>query len=75
MADTLSALVFLATPALMLLLARHVGAARALGPIVLCYAAGLLVGVSGVMPDTADVIRKSVTEVLGEVKVSAVASA
>lgn len=62
MAGTLSALMFLGTPAVMLLLARHVGAARALGPIVLCYAAGLLVGLSGLLPETADVIRKSVTE-------------
>lgn len=58
----IAALLFVFGPALILLLVRHVGVARALGPIVLCYAAGLLIGLSGVLPDSTDDIRTTVTE-------------
>ncbi|MFV0513491.1 MAG: DUF819 family protein [Jhaorihella sp.] len=58
----IAALLFAGGPALILLLVRHVGAARALGPIVLCYAAGLLIGLSGLLPDETDAIRTTITE-------------
>jgi uncharacterized membrane protein len=58
----LSAVLFLGTPAAILLLVRHVELARKLGTIVLCYIAGMLLGLSGLMPETTDAIRTSVTE-------------
>jgi uncharacterized membrane protein len=57
-----SAILFLGAPAVMLWLVRHVGLARKLGTIVLCYIAGMLLGLSGVMPTATDAIRTSVTE-------------
>jgi len=62
MSDAFFAILFLGAPAAILLLVRHVGAAQKLGPIVLCYIAGLLVGLSGLMPETTHPIRISVTE-------------
>ncbi len=62
MTDAFFAMLFLGTPAVILLLVHHVGAAQKLGPIVLCYIAGLLVGLSGLMPETSNPIRTSVTE-------------
>ena len=58
----MAAILFLCAPAAMLLLARHVGIARKLGTIVLCYIAGMLLGLSGLMPDSTDAIRTDVTE-------------
>ena len=60
--EIVAALLFVGGPALVLLLVRHVAAARALGPIVLCYAAGLLIGLSGLLPDSTGDIRTTITE-------------
>jgi uncharacterized membrane protein len=62
MTETIAVLLFLAGPAALLLLCRHVALARALGPIVLCYAAGLLIGLSGLLPEAGDAIRGAVME-------------
>lgn len=58
----MAAILFLCTPAALLLLGRRVETARKTGPIVLCYAAGLLIGLTGVLPQATDGIRTSVTE-------------
>ena len=60
--DILAAVFFLCVPAIILLGMQHAPVAQKLGPIVLCYAAGLLLGVSGMMPESTDGIRTSVTE-------------
>ncbi len=62
MTEILAAVFFLCVPAAILIGMRHVTLAQKLGPIVLCYAAGLLLGVSGMMPESTDGIRTSVTE-------------
>lgn len=62
MTETLVALVFLAGPAALLALCRVSATARAVGPIVLCYAAGLLIGLSGLLPPGADDLRKTIME-------------
>lgn len=62
MTDAAAAAIYLGGPALLLLLARHVALARALGPIVLSYAAGLLIGLTGLLPDSAAGTRTTVTE-------------
>ncbi|MFC3119152.1 DUF819 family protein [Jhaorihella thermophila] len=62
MTHVLVAALFVAGPVLVLVLTRHVPVARALGPIVLCYAAGLVAGLSGLLPGQADAARVSVME-------------
>ncbi len=62
MSQVFFAALFLGTPAALVWLSRTVPLAAKIGPIVLCYAAGLLVGLSGLLPEGADGIRKSVTE-------------
>lgn len=62
MTETLAILLFLGAPALLLLAVHHLAFARMLGPIVLCYAAGVLVGVSGLLPEAVAPIRTTVTE-------------
>lgn len=62
MTEILAAVLFLCVPAIILLSMRYVTLAQKLGPIVVCYAAGLLLGVSGMMPESTDGIRTSVTE-------------
>lgn len=62
MTEILAAVLFLCVPAIILLSMRYVTLAQKLGPIVLCYVAGLLLGVSGLMPESTDGIRNSVTE-------------
>ncbi len=62
MTQAMTAAIFLAGPAALLVLVRHVAAARALGPIVLCYAAGLLLGLSGLLPEAVDGLRSSIME-------------
>lgn len=62
MTEVVAGLVFLCAPALIMMIARHVGWARKLGTIVLCYMVGILLGLSGLMPASADTIRTSVTE-------------
>ncbi len=54
---------FLAVPALALVLERRFAWAARLGTIVLCYAAGLLVGNLGVLPEAAAGVQKTLSEV------------
>ncbi len=56
------ALIYLLAPAAMVLLARHSTLAGRLGPIVLCYMAGLALGLSGLQPDAAGQVRDGVME-------------
>lgn len=58
----LAALLFVGLPAVLLVLVRRVALARAVGPIVLCYAAGLLIGLSGLLPASAVPVRSTITE-------------
>ncbi len=62
MQDLSIAALFVVAPAGLLWLCRHSALARKAGPIVLCYAAGLLLGMSGLLPETAAGIRTTVTE-------------
>ena len=62
MTEIFAILLFLGAPAILLLGVRHIPAARMLGPIVLCYAAGLLLGMSGLLPEAADPVRTGITE-------------
>ncbi len=56
------ALFFLAAPAALVFLTLRSSFAAKLGPIVLCYAIGLLLGLSGLIPESAQDIRNSVME-------------
>lgn len=56
-------LAFLLLPAAVLALVRHQAWAARLGTIVLCYAAGLLVGNLGALPDSAAPLQKTLSEV------------
>ncbi len=58
----LAALLFVGFPAVLLVLVRRVALARAVGPIVLCYAAGLLIGLSGLLPASAVPVRTTISE-------------
>lgn len=62
MTDVIFAAFFVGVPAAILAFTSRVDLARAMGPIVLCYVAGLLVGLSGLLPQEAAQIRTSVTE-------------
>jgi len=62
MTETFTILLFVGAPALLLLAVHSLSAARMLGPIVLCYATGLLVGISGLLPETTAPIRTTITE-------------
>ncbi|SFT94696.1 DUF819 family protein [Sedimentitalea nanhaiensis] len=62
MVGAITAGLFLGAPAIVLLMVRHIALARALGPIVLCYALGLLIGLTGLLPDSGTAIHTSVTE-------------
>lgn len=53
---------FLLVPGVIVLVARAVPLAAKIGPIVLCYAAGLLLGLSGLMPEASEPTRTTVTE-------------
>ncbi|MBK0327783.1 DUF819 family protein [Rhodobacteraceae bacterium F11138] len=63
MVGAITAILFLGSPAVVLLLVQRNSLARALGPIVLCYVSGLLIGLSGLLPDNADAARTSITEI------------
>lgn len=56
------ALIYLLTPAALMLLAHRSGFAARLGPIVLCYVAGLLLGLSGAQPESVSPIRDTIIE-------------
>lgn len=60
--QALAAILFLGTPAAILLLGRQVELARKIGTIVLCYIAGMLLGLSGLLPESTIAIRTDVTE-------------
>ena len=62
MTETFTILLFVGAPALLLLAVHSLSAARMLGPIVLCYATGLLVGLSVLLPETTAPIRTTITE-------------
>lgn len=62
MTAALAGLFFLMAPAGLLLLMRHVSLAERMGAIVLCYALGLLLGLTGVLPDGAGMARTTITE-------------
>lgn len=61
--NALLILIFLAVPALALWLVQRQAWAARVGTIVLCYAAGLLVGNLGLLPEAAASVQKTVTEV------------
>lgn len=56
------ALIYVLGPATLMLLAHHCAWAGRLGPIILCYVAGLALGLSGLQPETVQYIRSSVSE-------------
>jgi len=60
--DILVAVLFLAVPLGLLLAARHWRWARAIGPVVLSYAAGMLLGLSGLLPAAAEPMRNRMVE-------------
>lgn len=60
--DAIAAVFFLGTPAVILLLVHRVALAKNLGPIVLCYIFGALVGLTGIVPAGTEAIRTTVTE-------------
>lgn len=62
MASGLALIAVLVAPAVILWLTRHVQLAAKFGAIVLCYALGLLIGLSGLWPEEAAPLRQSVTE-------------
>lgn len=62
MTQAMAALLFFAGPAVLVLACRHLALARALGPIVLCYAAGLLIGMSGLLPPAGEAVRGAAME-------------
>ncbi|WP_204114876.1 DUF819 family protein [Shimia biformata] len=62
MTDILTACLFLIIPAGILWLCAHVAAARAIGAIVLCYVVGIVIGLSGMIPESADAMRNAVME-------------
>lgn len=62
MAGIIAAIGFLAVPAAIVWMCRNVPLARRLEPIVLCYAAGLLVGLSGLLPESVSPARTQVAE-------------
>ncbi|MEM1235967.1 MAG: DUF819 family protein [Pseudomonadota bacterium] len=63
MASILYFAFFAGVPLLILLATRHIPLAAKLGSIILCYAIGLIVGVSGLLPDAAYAPRTTLTEV------------
>lgn len=56
-------ILFLAVPGLLVWIAARNALAGRIGPIVLCYLAGLGLGVSGLLPDTADAPRTMTMEI------------
>ena len=54
---------FLAVPLAIVFATRRIAIAGKVGAIVLCYAAGLLLGLSGLLPDAADGPRTTLSEV------------
>ncbi len=60
--SVLIAVLFLAVPLALVLAARHWRWARAIGPVVLAYAAGMALGLSGLMPEAAEPMRNTMTE-------------
>lgn len=62
MIEAIALLLFLGAPALIMLFARHVDLAQKMGTIVLCYIAGILIGLLGLLPETTYVMRTNVTE-------------
>ncbi|KUJ73220.1 hypothetical protein AVO45_15920 [Ruegeria marisrubri] len=56
------AALYLLAPAGLVLLALRVSLFAKVGPIVLCYAAGLLLGLTGLLPESGAEIRTSITE-------------
>lgn len=62
MLGILTAGLYLSVPALLVLASHYVGVMQKLGPIVLCYCAGLLLGLSDLMPESSHAMRTTVTE-------------
>jgi uncharacterized membrane protein len=62
MTDAALVLCFLLLPAAVLWLVQHQAWARRIGTIVLCYAAGLLIGNVGLLPAAAAPVQKLVSE-------------
>lgn len=60
--DLLFGLMFVAVPLLLVVAAKRWHWAGLVGPVVLAYAAGILLGLSGVLPASADAIRTTMTE-------------
>ncbi len=60
--SVLVAVLFLAVPLALVLAARQWRWARAIGPVVLAYAAGMLLGLGGLMPAAAEPMRNTMTE-------------
>lgn len=63
MAGILAAICFVAVPAIIVWMCRHLPLARRFEPIILCYAAGLLVGLSGLLPESVAPVRTEVAEI------------
>ncbi|NVO56262.1 DUF819 family protein [Rhodobacteraceae bacterium B1Z28] len=57
------ALIYLLVPAALILLTHRSDIAARLGPIVLCYMAGLLLGLSGLQPASLQPVRDTIIEV------------
>lgn len=55
-------LLFLGLPAAVLWLVQRYGWARRIGAILLCYLAGLILGNSGLLPDSAAAVQTQITE-------------
>lgn len=56
-------LIFFLVPAAMLFLAHHQLWAQKIGVIVLCYLAGMLIGNSGLIPETVATVQTSMSEI------------
>lgn len=62
MTQIIAAFLFVGAPACILVLGRRVPILHKIGPIVLCYIAGILVGVTGLLPESTNAIRTTITE-------------
>lgn len=63
MAMIIAAIMFVILPGGIMVFARAVPIAQKIGPIVLCYIVGMLIGVFDILPEAAHAARVSVTEV------------
>lgn len=62
MTQIIAGIFFILAPGLLLFLARHVPLAHKIGPIVLCYFVGLLIGVFEIFPQSTNATRTTITE-------------